>query len=165
MQPKYIIDDTEYLVTPIRRTDSIVLDINGHTQDVRLKWHDEHYGEITIAGKPSQFYAAQDEDRLYIHIDGKVWEVNIADEFGATQDDGNSSGNVTAPMPGVVIEVAVNQGDSVNQGDTVMLIESMKLQTEIKASVTGTVTSIGSEAGASFNKGAVLVSITAEEQS
>lgn len=164
MQPKYFLNDTEHHVTPIFRRESICLDIDGRAQDVRVTWYDSHHGNIVVAGKPREFYAAQDNNRLYIHINGKTWDISIADEFSRGGADTDNNGHIYAPMPGVVVEVSVSEGDKVSEGDSIMLIESMKLQTEIKATISGTIVSIGSEAGASFNKGAVLVNITAAEE-
>ena len=84
-------------------------------------------------------------------------------EFSEGSAGGASSGSINAPMPGVVIEIYSEVGQTVTQGDTVMLIESMKLQTEIKASISGVIQSIGVEPGSNFNKGILLAEIEAEE--
>lgn len=159
MQPKYTLNEQEHLVTPLRRADDITLDIDGHALDVRLHWHDSHHGELVVNGAPHTFYAAQDDTKLFIHFDGKVWDIQSIDEFSGGAAGGEGSGAVVAPMPGVVVEVYASEGDQVEEGDALMIIESMKLQTEVKASIGGTVKAIGAEAGASFDKGAVLIDI------
>ncbi len=159
MQPKYILNSNTHLVTPVQRADSISLSVDGHLQDVRLHWHDQHRGEIIVSGAPHEFYTAQDDNQLFIHFDGKTWQLEAVDEFGDSAEGGAGSGRVKAPMPGVVIEVNVSEGDQVNEGDALMLIESMKLQTEIKATVTGRIKSVGVEAGISFDKGQLLADI------
>ena len=45
-------------------------------------------------------------------------------------------------MPGNVVEVLVKEGQSVNAGDPVLVIEAMKMETEIKAAVSGVVVSV-----------------------
>ncbi len=159
MQPKYILNSNTHLVTPVQRADSISLNIDGHLQDVRLHWYDQHHGEIIVNGTPHEFYAAQNANQLFIHFDGKTWKLEAVDEFGDSAEGGAGNGRVKAPMPGVAIEVNVSEGDQVNEGDALLLIESMKLQTEIKATATGRIKSVGVEAGISFDKGCLLVDI------
>jgi biotin carboxyl carrier protein len=72
-----------------------------------------------------------------------------------------SNGVITAPMPGVILKVLVDEGDMVNAGDTVMIIEAMKMENEIKAPVSGTVKSISVESGDSVNTGEALMQIEA----
>lgn len=163
MQPQYTLNEQSHQVTPVRRADNITLDIDGHPVTVQLHWLDRHHAELMINGKTRQVYAAQDDKRLFIHLDGQTWHLEAQDEFSTGSGGGAGSGRLSAPMPGVVIEVSVAVDDEVNAGDTLMLIESMKLQTEIKAPHDGRVSAVGFEAGASFDKGALLVDITANE--
>ena len=73
----------------------------------------------------------------------------------ATQTD------VCAPMPGVVIKVLVAAGDRVEKGQAVVVMESMKMQMELRAPVGGTVASLLVQPKAQVEKGALLVKITA----
>ena len=49
---------------------------------------------------------------------------------------------VTSPMPGIILEVSVREGQSVRRGDKVAILEAMKMENEIQASCDGTVTGI-----------------------
>lgn len=69
------------------------------------------------------------------------------------------AGSVTAPMPGTVLDVKVNVGDTVKAGDTVLILEAMKMENEISAPAAGTVKNIHVSKGASVNPGDVLVTI------
>ena len=66
---------------------------------------------------------------------------------------------VTAPMPGKILNVKVNVGDSVNSGDLVLLLEAMKMENEVFATATGKVTEIRVKSGDSVNTGDVLMVI------
>ncbi|MBQ7561982.1 MAG: biotin/lipoyl-binding protein [Synergistaceae bacterium] len=66
---------------------------------------------------------------------------------------------VTAPMPGKILNVKVNVGDSVNSGDLVLLLEAMKMENEVFASASGKITEIRVKSGDSVNTGDVLMVI------
>ncbi len=66
---------------------------------------------------------------------------------------------VTAPMPGKILSLKVNVGDTVNSGDLVLLLEAMKMENEVFASASGKVTEIRVKGGDSVNTGDVLMVI------
>lgn len=67
--------------------------------------------------------------------------------------------SVTAPMPGTIVSVKVKVGDAVKSGDLVCVLEAMKMENEIFASVDGKVVGISAPQGTSVNSGDVIVSI------
>lgn len=72
---------------------------------------------------------------------------------------GPSSGAdaMTAPMPGVVLSIAVQPGQTVVRGDLVMVIEAMKMKNEVRASRDGTIAEIGPSVGDQVKYGDTLV--------
>ena len=66
---------------------------------------------------------------------------------------------VESPLPGVVIEVSVKEGQAVKQGQKVAVLEAMKMENEIAATVDGTVTAIHVNKGDSVLEGAPIVTI------
>jgi biotin carboxyl carrier protein len=69
------------------------------------------------------------------------------------------AGDVTAPMPGTVLEVKVEEGQSVKAGDVVLILEAMKMENEITADTDGKVTKIYAPKGSSVNTGDPLVGL------
>lgn len=67
--------------------------------------------------------------------------------------------NVTAPMPGIIVDIKVKKGDSVAKGQLVAVLEAMKMETEIFASNAGTIIAVNMEKGAQVNLGDVIVSL------
>ena len=63
---------------------------------------------------------------------------------------------VTAPMPGTILKVNVQNGAAVKKGDVLMVLEAMKMENEIMAPADGTVASVNVAQGASVEAGAVL---------
>ena len=63
---------------------------------------------------------------------------------------------LTAPMPGTIVKIEKNVGDSVKQGDTVVVLEAMKMENALAAPATGTIKEINCKIGDAVPKNAVL---------
>ena len=63
---------------------------------------------------------------------------------------------VNSPMPGNILAVNVNVGDTVAEGQVLMVLEAMKMENEIMAPKAGTVTSVAVQKGATVESGTLL---------
>lgn len=70
---------------------------------------------------------------------------------------GSSSGAIVSPMPGRVVKIFAKEGDVVKEGDTLVAIESMKMEYLVKAKADGTVAKMLVEDGATVNMKQKLV--------
>lgn len=66
---------------------------------------------------------------------------------------------VTAPLPGVILDIKVKVGDVVKAGQTVAVLEAMKMENEIEATANGTVTAVNAGKGDSVLEGAAIITI------
>lgn len=66
---------------------------------------------------------------------------------------------LAAPMPGTILKVLVNVGDSVSENQPLMILEAMKMENEIVASSAGTVSAIHVSPGQAVNPGDGLITI------
>jgi len=66
---------------------------------------------------------------------------------------------VTAPMPGILVSLKVNVGDTVDSGQPLCILESMKMENEIVSSKAGVVKEIHVSEGSSLRQGQIIVSI------
>ena len=64
--------------------------------------------------------------------------------------------NVTSPLPGTVLRLCKNTGDTVAAGEVVMIVESMKMENEVVAPEGGRIASIAVAAGSAINTGDLL---------
>ena len=107
----------------------------------------------------------------FVHREGEVFYCWVGGETyrvcGVDQDSPqDASGHheavekaLIAPMPGKVVKVLVKAGDEVKRGTKLMIIESMKMETEIAAPSDGTVAAVKYAEGEVFKEGEVLVEI------
>ena len=112
-----------------------------------------------------------DRDRWSLHLDGQRFEVEVVNERtrairAMTGQSGGARGPkpVKAPMPGLVVSVAVEPGESVEAGQSVAIIEAMKMENDLKAESGGVVARVLVEAGQAVEKGTVLVEFEAEPE-
>ncbi|MEM7111153.1 MAG: acetyl-CoA carboxylase biotin carboxyl carrier protein subunit [Chloroflexota bacterium] len=115
------------------------------------------------------------EERDEMHevlLKGELYSVLVQDErtYRMAQARGvgtavTGEANVTAPMPGLIVTIPVNQGDAVSKGDSVVILESMKMENELRAPRDGVILRVSTQPGASVEKGQVLVVIGDEEES
>jgi biotin carboxyl carrier protein len=154
----YALHGQEHTLAPVSRRNEIVVEIDGAHHQAQLRWVDDTECLLTLDGKTTLAYVAQDDDAVFIHLHGHTLRVDKVDPNAALlAGAATGGGHVHAPMPGVVLEHMVAAGDAVAAGHTLILIESMKLQIEIKAKAAGRVTALPVAAGSTFNKGDVLV--------
>ena len=94
-------------------------------------------------------------------VDGTAYTVEVeALGAGAAIPAAPAAGSqVVAPMPGKILSLKVNVGDSVNEGDLVLLLEAMKMENEVFASASGKVVQIPVKSGDTVNTGDVLMVI------
>jgi len=71
---------------------------------------------------------------------------------------------LTALIPGVIREVHVRPGQRVNRGDSLVVLEAMKMQNDLKASASATVSAVHVEAGQRVAKGQLIVEFAGIEE-
>lgn len=110
-------------------------------------------------GTSAEVSIAVERDEVMIHAFGRTWRVAVVDPAQRAIGAGQQSGVAKAPMPGTAIAVMVKVGDSIVEGQPLVIIESMKMQTEITASRAGVVDQVGVRVGDTFPLGAPLVTL------
>jgi biotin carboxyl carrier protein len=94
-------------------------------------------------------------------LGGRRFPVEVRDprDAGNATRSSTSSGrqNVAAPMPGKVVRVLVNVGDSVDAGQGLVVVEAMKMQNEMRAARPGRVIEVRAGAGETVGAGDTLV--------
>ena len=85
--------------------------------------------EVSWGGRTLRAHVAVEGDRAWVNLDGHVLVFDAL--LGPT--NASMEGGLTAPMPGVVLDVHVAEGDQVEQGQPLMVLEAMKMEHRILA--------------------------------
>lgn len=104
--------------------------------------------------------------RYTLWLDGFRYEVEALDERARAirELSGASAGPsgpapLVAPMPGMIVRVAVAIGDIVQAGQGLVVMEAMKMENELRATAAGTVKAVLAVAGTAVEKGAILLEL------
>ncbi|OQK18714.1 pyruvate carboxylase subunit B [Methyloprofundus sedimenti] len=129
--------------------------------EFNISLHGETYNiQLTGAGPHEQH-----QRHLYLTVDGIPEEVLLEplNEYTAQNESGRpvsrGPGDISTSMPGNVVEVLVKVGDKVAIGNPVFVIEAMKMETEIKAQVAGSVSAVHIQKGDRVTPGEALIQI------
>jgi len=109
-----------------------------------------------------------------VFVDGEHFNVEVADpnakQMGMVVNKkeeivaGDDTGNLLAPIPGMIIEYKKKVGDEVKAGDTIVVLEAMKMFNNLDAPCDGVVKNINHKAGDSVSKGAILCYIEQDKK-
>jgi len=162
---------------------------DGEKFDVYTKWIETEWVNNVEPYTPAGVTEDEDEDlprqKVVVEVGGRRVEVSLPGNFtagaGAAGAGGNGAGvirkkpkprkrggtgagaasgdAVTAPMQGTVVKVAVEEGQSVEAGDLIVVLEAMKMENPVNAHKAGVVTGLSVKAGAAITQGTVLAEI------
>ncbi len=99
---------------------------------------------------------------LTIFCDGAAERLELIDPLAAAEVSEVPSGRLTAPMPGRIVHLHVQQGARVKRGDTLLVLEAMKMEHSILAPADGIVESLDYAVGDLVEEGAALLSLAIE---
>ena len=115
---------------------------------------------VLLEGRSFQARVEPAVDGLIVHLGSRRFEVELNDlrrwsrRSGALRRQGRE--NVRAPMPGKVVRLLAAEGQQVEAGQGLLVIEAMKMQSEIKAPIAGRLISLSIGEGATVAAGEVL---------
>ena len=104
------------------------------------------------------------EKSFLVSVNGNKYQLSVKDKFDELLkslgfDDLNAKkvNEIKAPMPGLVLDVRVSEGDAVKKGDPILVLEAMKMENIIKAAADATVKSVKIKPGDKVEKNQVLL--------
>ena len=88
-------------------------------------------------------YSVKLESEKRVKVNGKYYDIAV--KSGIEEKSSTTAGNgeeIKAGLPGNVLRIEVSEGQEVNKGDVLLVVEAMKMETEVKSPKSGTVKSI-----------------------
>jgi pyruvate carboxylase subunit B len=139
--------------------------LNGEAREVDFLPLGPSLYSVVMDNKSLQIVIDEEDGKLNVLMNGRMYETQVLDERALmmAQRRGGltvGGGEINSPMPGLIVTVPVNVGDEVAAGQTVVILESMKMQNELKAPRAGVVHRVSVHTGDNIGHNKLMVSIT-----
>ena len=121
---------------------------------------------LIVNGQSHEAYAAQSDDNWQVLLRGRLYPITVEDERekrlrsaagGGVAETGEFL--LRAPMPGLVVAMPVAEGQAIKKGQVLLILESMKMQNELKSPRDGTVGRIRVRVGETVEQKQTLLSV------
>lgn len=135
--------------------------INGNTYKVAVGDIDNGIAQVEVNGTPYKVELEKKETVKVVSAPrpSAAPRTQAGEKVIAKPAPTAGGAQVKAPLPGVVVSIAVKVGDTVKASDTVVVLEAMKMENAIHAGSDGKVASINVNAGDSVLEGATLITL------
>ncbi len=121
---------------------------------------------LIVDGRSHESYVYQGDDNWQVLLRGRLYPVTVEDEREKRLRAAAGGGvvqagefHLRAPMPGLVVAIPVTEGQEIRKGQVILILESMKMQNELKAPRDGTIGRIRVKAGESVEQKQTLLSV------
>jgi biotin carboxyl carrier protein len=141
--------------------------VNGNILDWNMtKTDDRHYHVIYKNQSFNLELVGLDPalKTVKLKLNNKACEIKLKDQFdilleklGMNNLQNHAAKEIKAPMPGLIFDIKVKEGDEVKKGDAVLILEAMKMENILKSPGDGIVKAIKIKKGQSVEKNQVLI--------
>ncbi len=118
---------------------------------------------LTVDGRTTSFLHVHDGAVLWLGRSGSAWQLTEEERAGRRDSTGSHTGELRSPMPGTVLAVRVEEGETVVAGQSLLLVEAMKMEHAIAAPHDGTVQELQVRTGQSVAVDQLLVTVAPAE--
>lgn len=161
MHHAFKLGESEHNVELARARESYRLFVGDTRLDVDLKTAADGRAWLTVGERHVEVVIATRGDEVFVHLDGEAYALRYEHPLDrlAAKAGGGANDSIRAPMPGSVVSVNVKPGDAVSKGQTLLVMESMKMETTLVAPRDGTVATVRFEKAQTFERDAVLLTL------
>ncbi len=148
-----------------RRESSFHLSVDGREVEVDALEVAPGTYSILLGGQSFEATVQPTGNALRVHCGTEVFPIQVFDPRAWHRKRGSvieteGRQQITAPMPGKIVQLLVKAGDRVDAGQGLMVVEAMKMQNEIRTPKTGVVERLLVSAGQAVNAGEILAIIS-----
>jgi biotin carboxyl carrier protein len=161
-----IFENISYDVDVNLNGEQVSIKINGNTHLFYIGSSLPNMFSLSFSNNSGQqqsyrFYTAEDENHIFVNCEGDCIVFDkVKEEEKSFDTNGTESGDkqvVLPPMPGSIVKVMVNKGQKVSEGDALIIVEAMKMETTLYASINGKVSQVNAQPGEQVDADKVLI--------
>ena len=163
MTYSFKLDNQIYKVNIEEEDNNVVVEINGEEYPVEYTRLDENLYSIIINGKSFTIGTFKQGKQVQVFHGGNLYELESISERELSRSGGIGSGlEIISPMPSRVVKLLKSEGDEVAEGEAVVVVEAMKMESELKALQAGKIKSIKVSEGDAVEAKTLLVVLSEE---
>ena len=161
MQHAFTFNDAAHPLALSRSATAYRLHVGDQTLAIDLADGADGTTWLTPGGRRIPVVIASRGDEVFIHLDGEAYALRYQHPLDrlAAQAGGAAEDRMTAPMPGSIVSVSVKAGDAVIKGQSLLVMESMKMETTLTAPRDGVIAKITYQPGQTFERDVLLLSL------
>lgn len=127
--------------------DKVSAVVDGHALELDARYFAPHAVSLLLNGKSYVAYTAAQGKNTFVAVGKSRFCLAESGQEASRADwkpdaSGETEMNIKAPMPGLVIKVNVAEGSGVNAGDSLVIVEAMKMEHELRAACHGVVAKV-----------------------
>ena len=166
MHHAFKLGDAEHNLELSRSADGYRLHLADRVIAFDLKTGADGRAWLTVDGVSHEVVIATRGDDVFVHFDGEAYQLRYEHPLKrlAAAGQGSAEDKVLAPMPGSIVSVQIKVGDAVTKGQTLLVMESMKMETTVTAPRDGVIEAVTYDKGQTFDRDALLLSLVALEK-
>lgn len=139
--------------------------VDGRAVVAEYEWVSPGVLHLRVGGRHVFCHVSARGEERYVTVGGTTYLLTAPSEKrGARGSARAEEGGLAAPMPGRVLKLSVEVGQEVEQGESLLILEAMKMEHEIRAPHAGTVSRIACKQGEMVQPGVPLLEIAKREE-
>jgi 3-methylcrotonyl-CoA carboxylase alpha subunit len=154
----------EIRFAPLQADGSMIIGVNDDKLPVRLVPLAEDSFTAIVGARRETVRIHQEKQTIFVHDRHAVHTLTAIPYLTYISAAAETSGELRAPMMGMILKVNVAVGDSVKAGEVVAVMESMKMELRIASQTDGVVTAVNCRAGETIERNVIVMVVGPEQQ-
>lgn len=166
MEFNFAIDGKNHRIKLDVKEGPFEVEVDGKQETISATVIDSHTISLLLGNKIVTAYVAFDGDNIHVSVDGEKFQIERAQEPSSVERFREETGSVggkkviSTPMPGQIVKIQVKEGQIVNPNQNLFIVESMKMENQIKSTARARVDRIHFKDGDPVKANAPIVELS-----
>jgi biotin carboxyl carrier protein len=158
------IRDQIYKISLEKEDSLLQVEIEGRSVDVDFEKIEDNLYSVLIDGKSMTLGVFRKGKKVQVFIEGELYELEAVSEREQRKTSHIVSGiqEIKSPMPSRVVKILKGEGDEVAPEEGLIVVEAMKMESELKSSIAGKIKNVMVKEGDAVESGTVLLVVSSE---
>jgi len=167
MEFDFIVSGKNYRISLDKNEGGFAVEVDGHRETVNATHIGSNTFSLLVGKKTITVYVAFDGDRIHVSVGGEKFQIERAQELSLRdrfrEEEGSAAKErvISTPMPGQIVKIQVEQDGIVELNQNLFIVESMKMENQIKSPMRARVDKIHFKNGDAVEANAPIIELSA----